>query len=649
MNIRVVRLLISIWVITSCGLSWGLSNEEFKQSFESARKGKWRLVNVEVQQHVLAPYIEFHRLKSQLPTLSPEAIQQFAKTYPDTPLYGWLKKHATNAYGKARKWDAVVALNAQAPADVAGRCIYYRAQLIADQALAFEGGRALWLHGKALPDECDDLFKAMISRGEIDNHMIWQRALLSLENGNTRLAKYVARKLTVDGWTPARSYLKTIIQHPDVLLDVPQKVSDRIEVSPLLTAAMINLANKNVHEAQVLWPKLLSKYAMSEADVVAINNSLARNSYKLPTDQRDENTYLRLVEAGNAEWIEPVLREAIVASQWHTVLYWTESVQGVATDNSYYQYWRARAFEQLGDQVKADAAYKIAASQRDFYGFLAAEKSSLPYALNSSAPQVKDEDLQAVDSLPAIQRINALWAINEHGLAIDEWSYLINSSPAKSGLFAEYALKNEWYGLSVQATIIGRHWDYVAHRFPPAYKELFTQWADERGVDPILLMAIARRESAFNKDAVSPVGARGLMQMMPSTAKQVGNQQDIDYRHSDQLLDQAMNVQLASSYVQTLLAKYDGNVVAALAGYNAGPNRTDRWLAEFNGAYDQFIESISYRETRDYVKAVLAYRVIFERLDGDEVISVFEPSERGITQYLSKNDTDNTSKTAATP
>ena len=648
MGIRFIRVLISIWAITSCGLSWGLSNEEFKQSFESARKGKWSHVDAEVQQHVLAPYIEFHRLKSQLPKLSPEAIQQFAETYPDTPLYGWLKKHATSAYGKARKWDAVVALNSKAPADVAGRCIYYRAQLISDQALAFEGGRSLWLHGKPLPDECDDVFKAMISRGEIDNHMIWQRALLSLENGNTRLAKYVARKLTDDSWTPTRSYLKTIIQNPNALLDLPQKVSNRIEVSPLVTAVMVNLANKKIHEAQVLWPKVKSKYAMNENDIAVVNKALARNSYKLPADQRDENTYLRLIEAGNADWIEPVLREAIVASKWHTVLYWTDSVQGMATDNSYYQYWRARAFEQLGDQVKADAAYKIAATQRDFYGFLAAEKSSLPYALNSAAPQVNDKDLLAIDSLPAIQRISALWAINEHGLAMDEWSYLINSSPAKSGLFAEYALKNEWYGLSVQATILGRHWDYVAHRFPPAYKELFTQWADERGVDPILLMAIARRESAFNKDAVSPVGARGLMQMMPSTAKQVGRQQDVPYRHGDQLFDQEMNVQLASSYVQTLLEKYDGNVIATLAGYNAGPNRTDRWLAASNGSFDQFIESISYRETRDYVKAVLTYRVIFESLDGDEVISVLEPSERGITQYLSKNDTG-PSKTAAIP
>jgi len=147
---------------------------------------------------------------------------------------------------------------------------------------------------------------------------------------------------------------------------------------------------------------------------------------------------------------------------------------------------------------------------------------------------------------------------------------------------------------------------------------------------------------------VSPVGARGLMQMMPSTAKQVGRQQDVPYRHGDQLFDQEMNVQLASSYVQTLLEKYDGNVIATLAGYNAGPNRTDRWLAESNGSFDQFIESISYRETRDYVKAVLTYRVIFESLDGDEVISVLEPSERGITQYLSKNDTG-PSKTAAIP
>jgi soluble lytic murein transglycosylase len=149
------------------------------------------------------------------------------------------------------------------------------------------------------------------------------------------------------------------------------------------------------------------------------------------------------------------------------------------------------------------------------------------------------------------------------------------------------------------------------------------------------LMSIARRESAFNSHARSPVGARGLMQMMPATAKQVAREKAFTLTDEKALLDSDVNIHLATYYVSSLLEKYNGNLIAALAGYNAGPNKVDRWLESAPVTFDQFIESIPYRETREYVKAVLAYRVIFNTLQGTEVSAVLNPDERSFAQFIS--------------
>ena len=177
----------------------------------------------------------------------------------------------------------------------------------------------------------------------------------------------------------------------------------------------------------------------------------------------------------------------------------------------------------------------------------------------------------------------------------------------------------------------------LEHRFPLAYQDEFSRWAEEYDLDPSLLMSIARRESAFNPHARSPVGARGLMQIMPATAKQVAREKNLVLNDvNDDLMDYRTNIPLGSYYVRSLLERYQGNLIAALAGYNAGPHKVDRWLKDAPVAYDQFIESIPYRETRDYVKAVLAYRVIFSSLKGKEVTAVLDPDERVFAQQLSQ-------------
>ena len=152
---------------------------------------------------------------------------------------------------------------------------------------------------------------------------------------------------------------------------------------------------------------------------------------------------------------------------------------------------------------------------------------------------------------------------------------------------------------------------------------MFEEEAKPHDLDPWLAMAVARRESAFNPQARSPVGAMGLMQLMPATARKVAKDANMGKPTSKTLQDKHTNITLGSHYLAELLEDFNGNRVLALAAYNAGPSRVNRWLenADDGVPADVWIESIPFRETRDYVQAVLTYRALFVGMHDDQTRS----------------------------
>lgn len=203
---------------------------------------------------------------------------------------------------------------------------------------------------------------------------------------------------------------------------------------------------------------------------------------------------------------------------------------------------------------------------------------------------------------------------------------------------ADYAQRRGWLAKLVQTTIAGSMWDALDWRFPEAYRDNFIHWGQQNDVDPYLLMGIARRESAYNPAALSPAGARGLMQLMPATATQLSRQLGIADPGPYGVLDPETNIRLGSTYIRDMLDRYRGNRIAATAAYNAGPGRVDRWLREAPEEFDLFVESIPFRETRAYVQAVLSYRAIFESLangGSSEGVSMLSATEKTVRYDVS--------------
>jgi soluble lytic murein transglycosylase len=172
--------------------------------------------------------------------------------------------------------------------------------------------------------------------------------------------------------------------------------------------------------------------------------------------------------------------------------------------------------------------------------------------------------------------------------------------------------------MAIDAASRAKAWDALDVRFPTAYQNTFQQYASLQKVPATELMAIARRESAFFPEARSPVGARGLMQVMPATGKQVAS--SLGRPHTrEELYQVEHNVLLGSAYYRQLLDRFQGNRVFALAAYNAGPHRVDRWRNKQGERLpvELWVETIPYRETRNYVQAVLSYNLVFQYRLGD--------------------------------
>ena len=312
------------------------------------------------------------------------------------------------------------------------------------------------------------------------------------------------------------------------------------------------------------------------------------------------------------------LRWALSEQDWEAVAQTLPLLSAEGRDESVWRYWQALVQERRGDRVLAEQALQLLATERGYYGFLAADRLGRAYAFNNQPLML--EAAAPLLQLPAVQRIEELHFQEEENLAHSEWFKILQDTPdpQRQQQFAQLAADQGWHRMAIDAASRAKAWDALDLRFPMVYQEEFGRYAALRKVPSTELMAIARRESAFFPGARSPVGARGLMQIMPATGKQVAS--SLGQPHTDaDLYSVEHNVLLGSAYYRQLLDRFAGNRVFALTAYNAGPHRVDRWRNEAGEGLpvEIWIETIPFRETRNYVQAVLSYNVVFQYLMGD--------------------------------
>ena len=175
-----------------------------------------------------------------------------------------------------------------------------------------------------------------------------------------------------------------------------------------------------------------------------------------------------------------------------------------------------------------------------------------------------------------------------------------------------------WHARAIISLAGTAHLDDLVMRFPTPHALDITQRASEHALDRAWVFAVARQESAFMPDARSPKGALGLMQIMPATGKEIASKLNASGFKTRDLLEANLNLRFGVWYLRDLLDRMRGHRVLAIASYNAGPHRTRRWLPEPGTlAANIWVETVPFRETRRYLRRVLAYTAIYEMLLGD--------------------------------
>jgi len=583
----------------------------------------------ELDDYPLAIYLDYFNLVRDPRTVSPATALRFLDASRDTPLPNRFLGAYLRAAGEDRRWQGFLQVQPDEPNSVDLKCFYFRARLaVGDTASAWEGARRLWVQGTSQPPVCDPLFAAWQEAGELTDEVVWTRLLNAFEGRQSGLLNYVSGKSSA-ALRPWAETLLAVYRDPASLGRRPVD-ADTPRARDIASYGLAYLARYDPPKALAYWRDYQQRMAFSPEQVRKVEYAIALQALFAKSESQDEWLESALARLKDDKLVGIRLRWALSEQDWPDLARFLPLLSPTGQEQIEWRYWRAVLTEREGDTEGSRALLQPLAGERDYYGFLAADRLGRPYDFNHD--RLALSDASPVTSLAAVRRIEELDYHDESVLAQGEWYTLLQDTTDPGTLqdLMLLASARGWDRMAIDAATRAEAWDALDQRFPTAHAEVFRRYAVDRGLPGSELMAIARRESAFYPRAESPAGARGLMQIMPATGAAVAASLKVPHS-SARLFEVEHNVRLGSAYYRQLLDRFDGNRVFALAAYNAGPHRVDRWRHKAGEGLpvDLWIETIPYQETRNYVQAVLAYNVVFQYLLGDDSQQLLSPAERG--------------------
>lgn len=624
----ICALLLPLPPALSANTQLDAQRELFLKLETRAKQGKLTAKDSELASlanYPLYPYLEYNRLVAQPKGLSEADFKRFEARYPDLHLVRLLRDRLMTELINRNEWQRYASYyRQQGSGDSEQQCLYARALYRSgDKKGAYQLGRELWVVGESQPKVCDPLFKEMRADGAIDSELALERVLNALEQNRSGLATYAKRFIK-------KSSLKHIAEDALAVYRTPEKIvklSRGLSGEPqarLQKIAVQRAYRKDYERALNLLLKLGAQFNLTADNVQLLGRVGVRTAKELRSNDRSRLNRLDPTFA-SADLTEWRIRLALQDKDWLEVKALIDKLPKELQEDNRWLYWSAIATARTGGEADFSAILR----QRSFYGFIAAELEQQPFELNQQSPKFTEEVLAPLRSAPQMARIRELVKLDRYTVARSEWNSWIDQLSGQQRQAAARLMADiGWYQMSILAAAYEGFWNDMVLRFPNAYPELFAQESALRNIDPLWSLAVSRQESALFPWARSPVGARGLMQLMPATAKRTSKRARVPYRGAHELYEPHINVRLGTAYLSQMAEKFDGNRAYATAAYNAGPHRVTRWLeGREELPLDIWIELIPFDETRTYVQNVLSFRVIYAQLTG-EPRTLFSDTER---------------------
>ncbi|MGC9404063.1 murein transglycosylase [Vibrio genomosp. F10 str. 9ZC157] len=624
------RLLTSMIAVSS--LMSGTSYAETSSSITTQRKlyqqaqqllddkniKQYRQMREQIASYPLTPYVDYRAFLAELEQKTPEDVSHFIDTYQSFPFSYRIRAPYLDELASKKDWSTLLAFQTKRPNGETYQCHYYYAHFkVGDKAKAFKGANDLWLSGEGVSDACDPLFKAWSEAGLKTDPLILERMLLAFKAGNSSLMNYLMKQLDSSSAATQAKEMQSLYREPKSVGDFASKHKPNDFHQKLSMYALKKLARKDIEQAQSAFEEVVNAQQLPKESQQELADFLAFRLINTDSSElanwRDE----AIKTSQNRSLMERRIRLSIQHADWEGLQKWTALLPNSYQQLPRWQYWLGRSEIALGDTSSGHQRLEKIVGLRNFYSVAAAKeiKQSIQYPVTT----ITLDHALIKHHQVALTRIQELIDTDKITAAKSEWRWLLKNSPTKEKeMLAAYASTQRWHHLSVAASISAKMWDNTSLRFPIAHMWWFNFYGEKHNIDPITLMSLARQESALDSEAQSPVGARGIMQIMPTTAKYTAKKYQLNYHGKNELYEVGKNIEIGSHYLDGLLEQYDNNRIFALAAYNAGPNRVKQWRERTNEKLDAyaFIEAIPFKETRGYVQNILMFETYYRDLMG---------------------------------
>jgi len=601
-------------------LSWADQDSDFLSAREAFRAGnlaRLETLAARLQNSPLEPYLTYYQLRARWDAKNPPPIKAFLARVEDTPIIDQFRGEWLKHLAKKQRWEEFAEeypnlINTDAELT----CYALQWQRKTDEEGALREAHNLWPVGTAQPDSCTVLFEAAMKSEIITTQDVLQRIQLALDEGNTTLAKKLNRYLPDEEKLPAKE-LEAAARNPQRYLSktVFAKASNGRRRVALFALHRLNKQSVNIAYAQ--WGKIAENFTDQERQ-----QFFARLAF-IAARAHDPRALGWYAEAGESALNEQQMgwrtRAALRVQNWHEVWASITAMSPQQQNDGTWRYWKARALKELGRDADAEALLVPLSREYNFYGQLAAEELGAgPGAgMVSISFQPSMVEVEAMQARSDVQRTLMLYRMGLRMEAAKEWDWALRGLSDRELLVAaEVASRNSMYDRSINAANRTVELHDFNLRYPAPYREALQSPLREHDLEEAWVYGLMRQESRFTQQAKSDVGAAGLMQIMPDTARWAARRIGLKGYRKGLIHQLDVNLRLGTFYMKNVYSMFDDNPVLASAAYNAGPARARKWRGDgpLEGAI--YTETIPFDETRDYVKKVMSNTIYYSKLFG---------------------------------
>ena len=610
------RSWLGAMCLLGCSFTYA-AEEQFNDALNAANSGNTALLDqyqLAMQNDVLGYYPEYWKLNTNLGFQPTASIVSFAQRYPQSAMAE--KLAADYVEEKVKQADFASAqpvLSYVTNPDQAENCALAQVRAKSGDALVFAEYKDVWLATESQPESCLGLGRMMLSSPLMSAQDKQQRLWVQLRSGLSGQALATAQTL---GLNLSLAQLNQIQANPLNYLWSAPKTNDADYA--YLIFALGRLANNdlsnafsNVQRVAQGTPQNVQKYLYRTVAYIG-GTTVMKNNFNREVLQYFDASYGYPLSPEEAEIYA---RQAIRFGAWESLIRAIDSMTVTQKQEDRWQYWLARASEQRGDSASKATAQqiyrKLALAGDDYHNLLAKDRLGERYNHQPYDDQPTASDLRRLDQNIHFNRAFTLRRINANPTYTNrEWNWAVRQAYLQhdDGLLlaaAKRAHDMGWYDRAIYAAdrTTNKHND--TYRYVTPHKTNVVSHSYNAGIDPAWAYGLMRQESRFVTSARSHVGAGGLMQIMPDTAKLIARQMGETYNPAA-LNEMNTNIRYGTFYLSMIQGQLSNNPVLATAGYNAGPNRARRWQPDYQSiSADQYTETIPLLETRDYVKHVM--------------------------------------------